>query len=41
MNEVLGDVSGGYQSGGRRRKNPAQQDGYRDRETIEKLKFKF
>jgi hypothetical protein len=41
MNEVLGDVSGGDQSGGRRRKNPAQQDGYRDRETIEELKIKF
>jgi len=41
MNEVLGDVSGGDQSGGRRRKNPAQQDGYRDREAIEKLKLKF
>jgi hypothetical protein len=41
MNEVFGDVAGGDQSGGNRRKNPAQQDGDRDRETIEKLKFKF
>ncbi len=41
MNKVLGDVAGGDQSGCHRRKNPAQQDGYRDRETIEKLKFKF
>jgi len=41
MNEVLGDVAGGDQSGGHRRKNPAQQDGDRDRETIEKLKIKF
>jgi hypothetical protein len=41
MNEVLGDVAGGDQSGGHRRKTPAQQDGDRDRETIEELKIKF